>query len=1138
MPGKRKVQRLPTLQEQREEERTPGRDESAESSYAPSKPALPQRFAYHRRRSPPPLTPRPLQFRHDRVGLNLPVDPNPRVGSMHNIGPRMYGPPHPIRRGTIYFPSAFVSKKWRSQITTPSDTSDPPPGSKYLQKSSPQREWRELLAKRESLNKDGPASARSPHAINSGGVCTGQKLERAARFDSLRQNIVPKPNPRTFRAQKRTSAFLPTVAEESPRLGASNSFLRQSRFRSYNPNFNLETLRRSNDYNPEHLRRYLPRTQTPRPEPQRPVYYATLDDPHPWGVLLDFPTSVTIDPNLYDPLPSERQRMAALANSTTQEDSDVRLRDADGDIFMQDPNTRNPPISMAGMHILNTESSPIPLQSPDMPTSNGETPRPSRKRRIEEVEEPNNPSLTPNRMPMHDVVEENEAFGMGIPTVQGTPIRGDFLLPSRAHAPESSREYLPFNAPGLIPNMPVEHVQPSVADMPSVVERAAQAEPEPAENAQSIPPPVQPRVAQPHDVQPQNEQLQNDPTQNDQLQNLQPQGVQPPELPNIQDLLPQLDIPQWQIDAARLAWTCVLKPTAKGVFWLVDRTGRFVIRQTCKVARSTKRRLVELYQVYQSERAARREQRRRRASPQGSRVNQRGSNYEQWLQRTSAEHRRRAVVAARRNAEELRQEVMREAEERRLAQEASGDGHGENVIEPTPKKEKTPKRPKSQKPTPKKDGHKTADNSTSRSKLPSPPERVRNQASKSGKRAELRILNRIPRISEEQRRINEEILAQWAMSPEEFFRQEAIRRGVPFDPEDARIRRSPTPVRTPSDVRAPSPAPFGISSQDDLYFGFSESLEQAHLPPQTADWLVAEDATQVTDVPAASTEMSDEEAKEISEAKEESEEEIINEVQDHHPNLHIPAGAVIVPLSAEWESRVHTAMSSPENRQLATTLRGDPLTRRDLATCYTPMAWLNDEVINAYLDLIVDYARRVAGNSGRHAQPKYHAFNSFFYSNLRDKGYDSVRRWASRAKIGGSSLLNVDTVFVPVHDHMHWTLVVVKPVARTIEHFDSLGGPSRAHISRIKTWLRGELGSLYREDEWRVLPSSSPQQNNGSDCGVFLLTTAKLVALGLPLRYGANDIPEVRKRIVAELLNGGFEGDFDPRVEISSRSRL
>ncbi|KAF9891842.1 hypothetical protein FE257_003327 [Aspergillus nanangensis] len=240
-------------------------------------------------------------------------------------------------------------------------------------------------------------------------------------------------------------------------------------------------------------------------------------------------------------------------------------------------------------------------------------------------------------------------------------------------------------------------------------------------------------------------------------------------------------------------------------------------------------------------------------------------------------------------------------------------------------------------------------------------------------------------------------------------------------------------------------------------------------------------------------------------------------------------GPAVRPLSSSWENRVREAMAQPPSRKIVQTMAGESLTRRDLATCFTPAAWLNDEVINAYMDLIIAYMRRTNGNAGRHEKPRFHAFNSFFFSNLRDKGYTSVRRWATRAKIGGKDLLNVDTVFIPVHNHSHWTLIVVKPLERTIENFDSLGTVSQTHISIIKGWLRNELGDLYLEDEWTVPPSDSPQQNNGSDCGAFLLCTAKSLAISLePLSYNAADIPLLRRKIVAELMARGLEGEFDP----------
>jgi Ulp1 family protease len=208
---------------------------------------------------------------------------------------------------------------------------------------------------------------------------------------------------------------------------------------------------------------------------------------------------------------------------------------------------------------------------------------------------------------------------------------------------------------------------------------------------------------------------------------------------------------------------------------------------------------------------------------------------------------------------------------------------------------------------------------------------------------------------------------------------------------------------------------------------------------------------------------------------------------------------------------------------------GDDLYQRDIATCIKPLAWLNDEIINAYLTVLVQYLRHSTGNTAPNERPKFHAFNTFFYSTLRDKGYQGVRRWANRAKIGGEALLDVDTVFIPVHQASHWTLIVVRPMDRTIEYFDSLGARGVREVEVIKKWLHGELGDKFDPEEWTFLPSVSSQQDNMSDCGVFLLVNAKAIALGIePTAFGASDTVDLRMKIVAELMNGGLHGPFCP----------
>lgn len=250
----------------------------------------------------------------------------------------------------------------------------------------------------------------------------------------------------------------------------------------------------------------------------------------------------------------------------------------------------------------------------------------------------------------------------------------------------------------------------------------------------------------------------------------------------------------------------------------------------------------------------------------------------------------------------------------------------------------------------------------------------------------------------------------------------------------------------------------------------------------------------------------------------------------------IPVEKVIQPLTADWEAKVDAAMAKQSTNVVAKTSTGTALTRKDLGTLFPQpgrdpaSGWLNDEIIMAYLQAVVDYGREISGYKDGDI-PKYHAFNTFFFKNIRDKGVQSVKRWAIKAKIGGKNLESVERVFIPVHSGAHWTLLVVSPIAHTIEYFDSLDRGPGPFVKVAKDWLKQEMGKNFKEDEWRVVlaDGGGPQQNNSSDCGVFAVTTAKMVLLGInPAAYSSSDIPLQRKRMVAELMNGGFRADFAP----------
>ena len=230
--------------------------------------------------------------------------------------------------------------------------------------------------------------------------------------------------------------------------------------------------------------------------------------------------------------------------------------------------------------------------------------------------------------------------------------------------------------------------------------------------------------------------------------------------------------------------------------------------------------------------------------------------------------------------------------------------------------------------------------------------------------------------------------------------------------------------------------------------------------------------------------------------------------------------AKITTLTEEWEGRVQKGLKvghPPEYKA------------SDFARVVSHLQggghddWLNDETVNGYLKLATKFHNRDHPST----VPKSHAFPSFMLNKIAESGWEGVSRWAKRAKVGGKDLLQVDTIFFPVNSGNHWTLMVVYPRARIAHHYDSMER-HRLHSGKrwfdlVKLWLRGELATSYDESEWSFSDKHSPQQDNGSDCGVFAVTTAKMLVLGADVMgYGPADIRTQRKRIVAELIHGDF----------------
>ncbi|KAG5929868.1 hypothetical protein E4U42_004260 [Claviceps africana] len=270
------------------------------------------------------------------------------------------------------------------------------------------------------------------------------------------------------------------------------------------------------------------------------------------------------------------------------------------------------------------------------------------------------------------------------------------------------------------------------------------------------------------------------------------------------------------------------------------------------------------------------------------------------------------------------------------------------------------------------------------------------------------------------------------------------------------------------------------------------------------------------------------------EAKRRAEERIRQEREERlarSGGLRIPDQPLVSPLSSDWLSRVEATLRANTSTTLATTAEGVELRRHDFAKVVQHTEWLNDEIVNGSLNWLDQFVNTAAGiKDPKKSTRKCLAMSSFFFKRLQEQGVTRTQRTLRRYGVDKDNLLDIDTILLPICEHSHWTLVVIRPTKRTVAHMDSLNPiGSRRYIDLGLAWLKDMLGEKFVDDEWKVVLHEAPKQTNGHDCGVHTITNGMCLALGLsPIdSYAAEDMPHQRLRIASMLLNGGFKGDFD-----------
>lgn len=170
--------------------------------------------------------------------------------------------------------------------------------------------------------------------------------------------------------------------------------------------------------------------------------------------------------------------------------------------------------------------------------------------------------------------------------------------------------------------------------------------------------------------------------------------------------------------------------------------------------------------------------------------------------------------------------------------------------------------------------------------------------------------------------------------------------------------------------------------------------------------------------------------------------------------------------------------------------------------------WINDTLIDFFIAMEIDHAINTVKLV---RSDQVYAFNSFFFTKLFSKldnlppdYYANIRRWLLKI-----DLMSYDSVVIPINEHLHWYLVVMKNLPRLLEYAKG-GGLLENAPKLVDVYVIDSLRQLhsnisapfktmisqYCEDKHgvkippsciRFLTPRVPRQRNFNDCGLHVI---------------------------------------------------
>ncbi|XP_032821529.2 sentrin-specific protease 1-like isoform X2 [Petromyzon marinus] len=219
------------------------------------------------------------------------------------------------------------------------------------------------------------------------------------------------------------------------------------------------------------------------------------------------------------------------------------------------------------------------------------------------------------------------------------------------------------------------------------------------------------------------------------------------------------------------------------------------------------------------------------------------------------------------------------------------------------------------------------------------------------------------------------------------------------------------------------------------------------------------------------------------------------------------------PLTEEMEEEIDRAFGYGSTDEVLSEAFRLSITRKDIKTLQH-LNWLNDEVINFYMSLIMERGKG-------EGKATVHAFNTFFYPRVKSAGFQGVKRWTKRVDV-----FQFDLALVPIHLDVHWCLAAINFKKKTLTYYDSMGNSNNEVCNILMQYLREESkdkkGQPFDITGWKTYsmkPNEIPQQMNGSDCGMFACKYADYITREKPITFTQQHMPYFRRRMVWEIIH-------------------